>query len=140
MEGKVRISDERRLGCLRRILLRRQHVRRRSDGHRKVFKCWTFSRLVCHQSDPCICRSKGRKSMRTIYIFASLSFFHFFQTFTPDAWQSACHSLWWPFEDNQCHQIRCLSCSAAVISAKMICKSNQSLVHSCMQRVRFASR
>ena len=57
------------------------------------------------------------------------------KAFDSQTWKSACHAIWWPFEDDYCHRIRCLTCSAAVIGAHTVCQAEQNKVHSCMQRV-----
>ena len=59
-----------------------------------------------------------------------------FQSYTSDDWTSACSALWWPFEDNICHEMRCLTCYPAVIAAHTNCKTKSVLkTHSCVQKV-----
>ena len=46
-----------------------------------------------------------------------------FQVYTSEEWASACSALWWPFEDNICFEMRCLTCYPAVIAAHTNCKT-----------------
>ena len=55
---------------------------------------------------------------------------------SPSFWDEACKSMWWPFEDSVCIEMRCTACTPSVASAGAVCKMNgRHKSHRCMQKV-----
>ena len=60
---------------------------------------------------------------------------------SPDFWDLACKSEWWPFDDRTCMEVRCTACAPSILSAGAVCDVykkdlNTIISFRCMQRVR----
>lgn len=53
----------------------------------------------------------------------------------PSFWESSCKSMWWPFDDQMCMEMRCTSCFPSIASGYAVCKmQGTSKSHKCMQK------
>merc|ERR1719412_190850 len=58
---------------------------------------------------------------------STLKFEHF-------AWETACFSEWWPFDDDTCAELRCTACAPAIMSARAVCSKQSKESFSCLQK------
>ncbi|TRY71066.1 hypothetical protein TCAL_16412 [Tigriopus californicus] len=56
------------------------------------------------------------------------------ETVSPEFWESACQTEWWPFDDDVCLEARCTACTPAVALAEAVCRlMDKPKSHRCMQ-------
>ena len=70
------------------------------------------------------------------YFFPKFYFFKIHFQFEHFAWETACFSEWWPFDDDTCAELRCTACAPAIMSARAVCSKQSKESFSCLQKVR----